>query len=204
MSVKNRNSMKFFSKIEMLSVVVIFLILVGISWPNFTVSLRRARDQIRRDDMGLVQTAITNYYTDHGYYPPSSPDGKFIVCKDGSGNPIACEWGQEWVSPVFTDKKVYVDKVYMKNLPQDPNFASGTSFAYFSDAGRYQLFGALEGTDEPEYDSKLVARGIACGNKVCNIGRAYNVPLYMTIEEYNLMVYCSQKPKDPKCVNVPK
>ncbi len=192
--------MKFFSKSEIFSLIVIFLILVAVSLPNFSLSLRRARDQTRRDDMGYMETAIDAYYVDHGFFPPSSPDGKFVVCKDSQGNQVACEWGQKWISPILVDK-VYEDKVYMNGLPQDPNFNSGAAFAYFSDPGRFQIFGALEGMDEAEYDPKIAERGIKCGNKICNMGRAYNVPLYMTIEEYNLIIYCKQHPKDTiKCV----
>jgi type II secretory pathway pseudopilin PulG len=192
--------MKFFSKSETISLIVIFLVLIAISWPNFRLSLRRARDQIRRDDIGNIQAAIDIYYLDHGFFPPSSPDGKFVVCKDSEGRQTACEWGQKWVSPTLTEDKVYVDKVYMNDLPQDPNFNSGTTFVYFSDPGRYQLLGALEGEDEAEYDAKLAARGVKCGNKICNIGRVNNVSLYMTIEEYNLMIFCKQHPENAKCI----
>jgi type II secretory pathway pseudopilin PulG len=192
--------MKFFSKSETISIIIIFLVLIAISLPNFKLSLRRARDQIRRDNIGNMQAAITTFYVDNGFFPPSSPDGKFVVCKDLDGKQTACEWGQKWISPVLGEDKVYVDKVYMKDLPQDPNFNSGTAFAYFSDPGRYQILGALEGEDEAEYDPKLVERGVKCGNKICNIGRAYNVPLYMTIEEYNLMILCQQHPENAKCI----
>ncbi len=192
--------MKFFSKSETVSIIIIFLFLIAVSWPNFSLSLRRARDQTRRDDMGYMETAIDAYYVDHGFFPPSSPDGKFVVCKDAQGKPVACEWGQKWISPALTKDKVYEDKTYMNGLPQDPNFNSGTAFAYFSDPGRFQIYAALEGMDEAEYDPKVAERGIKCGNKICNMGRAYNVPLYMTIEEYNLIIYCKQHPKDTiKC-----
>jgi type II secretory pathway pseudopilin PulG len=192
--------MKFFSKSETFSLIVIFLSLIVISWPNFRLSLRRARDQTRRDDMGYLQSAIDTYYVDHGFFPRSTPDGKFAVCKGIDGKETTCEWGQKWVSSTLGDDKVYVDKVYMNGLPQDPGFKSGTSFVFFSDPGRYQIMGALEGEDEAEYDAKLVAQGIKCGNKICNFGRAYNVPLYMTIEEYNLMIFCKQHPENAKCI----
>jgi type II secretory pathway pseudopilin PulG len=199
--------MKSFSKPELISLIVIFTILVVVSWPNFALSLRRARDQVRRDDIGNIQAAIDAYYDDYGVFPMSSPDGKMVVCK-GPGSQkigsdgrikidlIPCNWGHDtWIN--LTPG---VNKVYTKVLPGDPNLNKGTSYDYFSDGSRYQLFGALEGVDEPGYDAKLAARGVKCGNKVCNIGRANNVPLYITIEEYDLQIYCAQYPKDAKCI----
>jgi hypothetical protein len=199
--------MKSFSKQEVISLIIIFLILVVVSWPNFSLSLRRSRDQIRRDDLGNIQSAIDAYYTDYGIFPSSTNDGKMIVCKDSgssytdSTGRIAvdlkpCQWGKDsWVN--LTPG---VDKVYMKVLPGDPDLDKGTSYVYLSDGSRYQLFGSLEGIDEPGYDAKLAARNVKCGSKVCNFGRANNVPMYITIEEYDLQIYCSQHPKDIKCL----
>lgn len=193
--------MKRFTKPEILSLIVIFLILVGVSWPNFALSLRRARDQIRRDDIGNIQGAIDAYYSDYGIYPSSTLDGKMVVCKNPVNTKtdlVPCNWGQDsWIN--LTPG---VSKVYMKVLPGDPDYKKGTSYVYFSDGSRYQLFAALEGTDEPGFDDKLVQRNVYCGNKVCNIGRANNVPMYISIEEYNLQIYCGTHPLDIKCVNI--
>lgn len=200
--------MKPFTKPEIISIIIILLVLIGVSWPNFSLSLRRARDQIRRDDIGNIQASIDAYYADYGIFPPSTPDGKMVVCKgpesgnktDSTGklivNVVPCNWGKDtWVN--LTPG---VNKTYMKVLPGDPHLNKGVSYDYFSDGSRYQLFGSLEGIDEPGYDPKLAARNVACGNKSCNIGRANNVPLYMTIEEYNFQVYCAGHPKDVKCI----
>lgn len=197
--------MKWFTKPELISLFVIFLILVGVSWPNFSLSLRRARDQIRRDDIGNIQGAIDAYYSDYGIYPSSTIDGKMVVCqasgpeglRPGGDNLIPCKWGQDkWIN--LTPG---VNKEYMRVLPGDPDYDKGVSYVYFSDGSRYQLFGAMEGVDEPSYDIKLAERNINCGSRICNIGRANNVPLYITIEEYNLQIYCGTHPKDIKCIN---
>jgi type II secretory pathway pseudopilin PulG len=199
--------MKFFSKDELLSVVVIFIVLVAISLPNFSLSLRRARDQTRRDDIGNIQRAIDAYYSDYGIFPLSTPDGKIIACKNSNETNttatgkvmvdlVPCIWGKDaWIN--LTPG---VSKVYMNTLAGDPNLGKGVSYAYFSDGSRYQLMASLEGKDEPEYDSKLESRGVGCGSATCNLGRANNVPLYITIEEYNLQIYCGQHPKDLKCI----
>jgi len=192
--------MKFFSKPELISLAVIFIILIAVSWPNFSLSLRRSRDQIRRDDIGNIQAAIDVYFGDYGVFPASTSDGKMVVCKGPETDQIRlvpCNWGQDtWIN--LTPG---VNKVYLKVLPGDPKLNQGTSYAYFSDGSRYQLFGSMEGIDEPSYDAKLAARGVKCGNKICNIGRANNVPLYITVEEYGLQIFCSQHPKEAKCLN---
>ncbi len=200
--------MKFFSKEETIALGIIFLVLVVVSWPNFTLSLRRARDQIRRDDIGSVQGAIDNYYSDYGIFPASTNDGKLVVCKGsegpqidpGTGKPVVnlvpCTWGKDpWLN--LTPG---VSKVYLRVIPGDPDKTKGASYVYFSDGSRYQLMGALESSDEPGYDAKLAARGVMCGNRICNIGRATNVPLYLSIEEYDLQIYCGDHPKDVKCI----
>jgi type II secretory pathway pseudopilin PulG len=189
-----------FSKEEIISLFIIFLVLIGVSWPNFALSLRRARDQIRRDDLGNIEAAINSYYSDYGVFPLSSPDGQIIVCSATKGTVVdlmPCRWGHDtWIN--LTPG---VSKVYMKVLAGDPNLSRGVTYDYFSDGSRYQLLGALEGVDEPGYDAKLVSRNVKCGNKICNIGRATNVPLYISIEEYDLQIYCADHPKDIRCIN---
>lgn len=192
--------MKPFSKPEIISLIVIFLVLIIVSWPNFALSLRRARDQIRRDDIGNIQAAIDDYYKDYGVFPLSSPDGKMVVCKGSGPNLtlIPCNWGHD----AWLNLTPGINKVYMSTLPGDPNLNQGITYDYFSDGSRYQLFGYLEGAvEEPGYDARLAGRRVACGNKSCNIGRANNVPLYITIEEYDLQIYCGQHPREVKCLN---
>lgn len=196
--------MKPFSKQEKFSLLVIFTILILVSWPNFSLSLRRSRDQIRRDDIGNIQAAIDSYYIDYGMFPPSTTDGKIVACKasgseslgPGGVDLIPCDWGHDpWIN--LTPG---VSKTYMKVIPNDPNSSKGAKYLYFSDGSRYQLFAAMEGIDEPSYDSKLSQRNVMCGNKACNIGRANNVPMYITIDEYNLQIYCGDHPKDILCI----
>jgi hypothetical protein len=46
----------------------------------------------------------------------------------------------------------------------------------------------MEGMDEAEVDPKIVAGGLMCGNKICNVGRSYNVPSDISIEEYDKLL----------------
>lgn len=198
--------MKFFSKSEGIAVAVIFLILIGISVPNFVVSLRRARDQVRKDDMGALIHALGEYTADFGEFPAGSPDGKILACKrsgdvvtkDKKGqlvvNLIPCEWGKD----IFKDLTPDSTKVYMQIMPQDPDYnKNGAVYRYYSDGDRYQILVALEGKDEVEIDSAVVARNISCGVRICNSGRAFNCPIDMSIEDYdtNVLKIINEKQK---------
>jgi hypothetical protein len=166
---------------------------------------------VRRDDLQTLQKALDSYRSDFGFYPKSTPDGRMIACQDKNipkehdknGKFVVkiapCEWG---VDPL-TDIEKGGSKVYLDKLPMDPQEASGVHYTYFSDGERYQLFVSFEDKSEPEYDQKVVKLGVSCGERVCNVERAVNVPPYMAIEEYDLQLYCSQHPEDkPKCTNV--
>lgn len=182
--------MKFFSKTELSALAVIFLVLVAVSVPNFIISLRRSRDQVRRDDLGTLQRALDDYHSDFGEYPISSQSA-MLACKkpedsvsvDKKGrlivNLIPCRWGQD----ALVDLTPGSTKIYDKVLPGDPNLDKGRSYAYFSDGSIYQIFASFEGKDEAEYDQKLVNRNIMCGTSVCNVGRSMGCSIYKSIEE---------------------
>jgi hypothetical protein len=183
--------MKPFSKREAFSLGVIFVILVGISIPNFVISLRRARDQVRKDDMGALQKVLGEYFADFRTFPLSSPDGKMLACKapedevevDEKGNLIIdfkpCEWGQD----AIVDFTPGSDRVYMRLLPREPNYQEGAAYRYISDGSRMQMFVSLEGEDEPEYDQKIIARGLKCGNLICNAGRFYSCSTEKSLDQ---------------------
>lgn len=183
--------MKKFSKEELFALIIIFGILIVISVPNFVVSLRRSRDQTRRDELGAIQAALGNYHEAFGSFPASTPDGKLLACKrpedkvttDAKGNLVVnlipCEWGRDGL----VDLTPGSSNIYIKTLPGDPFFSKGVSYRYISDGNMFQLFGSFEGSDEAEYDSKIVDRNIKCGNKICNVGRYYACTLDKTLEQ---------------------
>lgn len=186
--------MNKFSKPELISLAIIFTVLIAVSIPNFIASLRRARDQVRRDDMGLLQKSLGEYSTDFESFPPASPDGRILDCLSPGSKPvqgkdgvwtvdfIPCDWGKDSFINVFTGK------VYIAILPSDPDYQKGAAFLYLSDGNRYQIYGSMEGADEAEVDPKIIARNLMCGTRVCNIGRSYNVPTDVSIEEYNKLL----------------
>lgn len=169
LSVYHGNNMKFFNKQELIVTIFIFILLVGVSTPSFIKSLQRARDQIRRDDLGSIQKMIDSYHSQYKKFPPSSADGKIVAC-DLRG----CMWGKD----LFYN---------IGRIPGDPDSKNGITYMYFSDTNKYQIFISQEGDDEPEYDQKIINRKIMCGKRYCNSGRSYNCPIDKSIEECSII-----------------
>lgn len=157
--------MKKLSRQEIFVTLFIFTALIAISYPNFILSLRRSRDQIRRDDLGSVQKMLDSYYAKYKKFPASDNEGRIVAC-NGNG----CIWGQ--------------DSFYnIGRLPGDPSTKNGVKYVYISDTDRFQLFVSQEGSDEPEYSVQIESRKISCGVRFCNSGRSYNCPIDKSIEE---------------------
>ena len=145
--------------------------------------------------MGALNHAFDQYLSDfNNALPVASSDSRIVNClkpgdkpvkNKGGGwtfSPIACDWGKDSFVNLINGK------VYMTTLPKDPDYKSGVGYLYLSDGNRYQIYASMEGTDEPEVDPKIIARNLMCGTRICNIGRAYNVPTDMSIEEYNKLL----------------
>ena len=164
---------------------------MAISVPNFIISLRRARDQVRKDDMGALSKVFEQYLADFQSYPMASPDGKILACKkpedivevDKMGklivNFIPCEWGRDSIADLTPESS----KVYMPILPRDPDYQKGALYRYFSDGQRFQIFVSLEGKDEVEYDPKIIARNLMCGTAICDAGRDSGCSTDKTLEQ---------------------
>lgn len=186
--------MKSFTKIETISLAAIFLILIAVAVPNFIVSMMKSRDQIRRDDMGSINHALDAYLADFENLPVSSPDGRIMAClksgdvphKDKTGKMVfdylPCDWGKDAFVNQFTGR------VYLPILPNDPNYQKGVKYLYLSDGNRFQVFASEENRKEVEIDPKIVARNLSCGSRICNMGRSYNVPTDISIEEYDKLL----------------
>jgi type II secretory pathway pseudopilin PulG len=189
----NQFDMSFFTKEELVAVLIIFAVLITISVPNFSLSIKRSRDLERKDDMGSLQGALDGFFADFGEFPKSTPDGKIIGCKtpgseikkDSRGRFIvdftACEWGKDsLVNPIDSSRPPYISPI-----PNDPQKDLGVKYFYISNGARYQLYGSLEDTKQGEYSQEILARGISCGARTCNFGRSFaNTPLNISIEEY--------------------
>src|SRR5688572_736666 len=118
--------MKKFTKDEIKGVLIIFLILFAVTIPNFIVSIRRSRDQNRRDDIGGLQHGLEEYYADFGVFPKSTSGGELIACKNPNDTVkvdekgrlvvdlIPCVWGKD----ALIDLTPGSNKVYIQALPK--------------------------------------------------------------------------------------
>lgn len=183
--------MKKFTKSEIRAVAIILFGVFLLSFFNFRVSLRRARDSQRKSDINSVYEALNSYFADFGQFPKSSIKGEIVACKgpDTKLDPVSktvvnlvpCVWGKDALRDVMDPE--YPE--YLKTLPVDVRAKKGAAYFYISNGSRYQLYAALEGKTEAEYDVKIVARNLKCGFRICNFGKASGkTPLDKTIEEY--------------------
>lgn len=160
--------MKAFTKKETKSIIIIFLVLFFVTGLNLSISLRRGRDSIRKNDISAIENSLDTYLQKYKIYPLSSSDGEIIGCFSNevqldpiSETPInaeLCKWGESKFESVnFT--------------PRDPRYKKGASYYYVSDGRKFKLYISLEGRDEAEYTPSIVSMNLQCGNKICNYGR---------------------------------
>jgi len=64
-----------FTLIEILIVFTLIGILVGLGLPQYTTSVKRAREVILKEDLFQMRKLINQYYTDKGKYPVSLQTG---------------------------------------------------------------------------------------------------------------------------------
>ena len=161
--------MKFFTKKEKKIILLILVCLFTIVGINMKVSLRRGRDNTRKNDLSVLQKALDIFISKYQMFPPSV-DGKIEGCfgpdtkvdpKTGKLiNLHVCEWGKD----VFEN---------IQTLPKDPNYKKGASYLYLSDTKKYRIYISLEGKDEAEYTPAIINKNLQCGTKICNYGREY-------------------------------
>ncbi len=60
-----------FTLIEIIIVFTLIGILVGLGLPQYTTSVKRAREVILKEDLFQMRKLINQYYTDKGKYPVS-------------------------------------------------------------------------------------------------------------------------------------
>lgn len=172
-----------FKKVEII-VVSLTLVTIGVAiYLNLRISLRRERDFQRKSDIWAIHDALIAYMNDESSFPPSH-QGKIVACFGGVDESeipqrVPCEWHKDPLPNIFKDK------IYLENLPTDPHHNQGARYYYISNGRYFQLYAALEGQDEDEYNKAIVARNIMCGVRRCNYGKGFGeTPLDKSIEEY--------------------
>lgn len=194
--------MKFFSKKETLGIGIILIILVAVSIPNFLVSLARARDAQRKNDLGALSDAIILFQRAVSTFPLSTTDGKIIGCigPDTKYDEILkmwvnlriCEWGVDGLVNLNDP----FSQPFIQALPKDPKFKDGFAYLYLSNGRRFQIYASLERKDQDEYSPIVEKLGLKCGRQICNVGKAYgDTPLDMSLEEYEDILLKEEKLK---------
>lgn len=106
-----------FTLIELIIVMVIISILTMLISGNFLNSLQKGRDARRKNDVTQIQRALEIYYEDYRRYPAAG------------GVPFG---GQFCIGGCTG-----VGKVYMMNVPDDPNKTYHYQYMVDSDKGQY-------------------------------------------------------------------
>ncbi|OGM33065.1 hypothetical protein A2803_03025 [Candidatus Woesebacteria bacterium RIFCSPHIGHO2_01_FULL_44_21] len=181
-----------FTRKEIAAVTIILAVIAMATAANLAVALRRERDSQRKSDLWTIYDGLVRYQIDTASFPPSF-EGKLVACYGGvdeRGVPqaVPCDWHSDGITNIFTNA------VYLANLPTDPLHNEGSRYYYISNGRYFQIYAALEGTDEDEYMPEVVSRNIMCGNRLCNFGRGFmDTPLDKSIEEYENEIRARQK-----------
>ena len=104
-----KNTIKAFTLVEMLIVIVIIGILIASLMPRMQTAQGRARDVARKNDLSQIQTAIITSQSDRGKWPGM----------DGA---------RAWIS-VDTIKQELLD-AGMSEVPSDPNGSNTVSWLW--------------------------------------------------------------------------
>ena len=154
-----------FSKKEFSFVTIVLTVIAVVTVVNLFASYRKSRDVSRKNELGDIESRLTDFKKAIGTFPLATEDGKMIGCngfknKQGDWVFAPCEWGDNKINSPFFDP-----------LPRDPYFDKGRKFVYRSNGDNFQIYAALEGSYEDEYDKNIVLMKISCGDVDCNAGR---------------------------------
>lgn len=147
-----------FTLIELLVVISIIAILTAVATVSYTNVQQKSRDGKRKSDLAAIQQALAVYYQDTGHYPPW----------DGAGNEqigwctIINTSNVTWKADVY-DKLV---PTFIKQMPKDPVNLGGTGdYFYVKTAkGHYQLWAALENSNDPDRITGSACSGLGTNN----------------------------------------
>ena len=109
-----KNTIKAFTLVEMLIVIVIIGILIASLMPRMQSAQWRARDVARKNDLSQIQTAIITSQSDRGARP---------AMKGNTWQTASCSGGvtnaNSWI--MIRDIACNLQRAWMTQVPTDPN-----------------------------------------------------------------------------------
>ena len=127
MDTKQDTNKQAFTLIELLLVMALLSILIVLLTGNFSTTLKRGRDQQRKNDLSQVQKALELYYEDNRTYPTfdifTGPNRKFCTT-------------QTCMTPNET--------VYMVKTPIDPSSSYVYRYEFGPGGAYYYLYSYIE------------------------------------------------------------
>lgn len=147
-----------FTLIELLIVISIIGVLAALIMANFNAARERARDVRRKTDLDQIKKSLRMYYNNDSRYPWYDINRNIIGCGLVE-RPATCLWDGEnsWQRG---------NMVYMKILPQDPNYDPGDGIRYFyltaSGSQDFCLWASLENASDGSIGQSQARCSVAC------------------------------------------
>lgn len=139
MTVAKRQGQDGFTLLELLIVIIIIAVLGLIIVPGLASGPKRARDVKRKNDLGVVQTALSTYFNDNNSYPGGdyATLGKSLVNVYIPNMPVDPKASQSYsytpsptgCSPSGTACASYTLDARLEN-DKDPQIKAGTTDTY--------------------------------------------------------------------------
>ena len=147
-----------FTLIELLVVIGVIAAILGLSMPNFMGMRQRARDTVKKTNLGELKTALRLYYNDYQTYPAAN-SGAIVGC--GAAGTAACPCS---VSYDFAAGGAACDNVYMKKFPDLNGTVAGDGWDYFlSGSDDFCIATDLENPGDPDAALSQTKCAGACG-----------------------------------------
>lgn len=150
------------NKSELIFVVVTLFLVATLGFASFRSSEVKSRDVQRKGDLKHIRDVLNAYFKEVGSYPVAV-NGKIAAC--GETFDEVCLWGQDKIVNPRRPSQVFITV-----LPGDPLTSQGFEYRYESNTRNTQFFARLERIQDDEYNKKVVARGLFCGQGLCSFG----------------------------------
>ena len=147
---------------ELLLVIGILAILSVISFGSFMTTIARGRDAQRKSDIATLKKAIEQFANDLATYPEADATGKIKGCSTSFDGVVTYSTCSSNFSYYVNGEKVTV----LNKYPTDPS--SDRAYYYQTTTDGYELYAALENTNDKDVWVGSTPLGLTCGTVSCN------------------------------------